>query len=127
MRSLCAAGALAVNRSGGSQIRSTWQSAEMTSYFIGLPSLWDTVDVRVARRAGDCLPGILADALQRLALFGRQPGMQRIEMHIAGALRHLDHLDEVLGGGADRCRPDGIVGPAALRRVGFAPIALAVL
>jgi hypothetical protein len=25
---------LAVKRSGGSQIRSTWQSAEMTSYFI---------------------------------------------------------------------------------------------
>jgi hypothetical protein len=26
---------LAVNRSGGSQIRSTWPSAEMTSYFMG--------------------------------------------------------------------------------------------
>jgi hypothetical protein len=27
-----------VNRSGGSQIRSMWQSAEMTSYFIGMSS-----------------------------------------------------------------------------------------
>src|SRR5437763_16656994 len=38
MRSLNAAEAFAVNRSGGSQIRSTWQSAEMTSYFIALSS-----------------------------------------------------------------------------------------
>src|SRR6201997_5099949 len=36
MRSRSAAEALAVNRSGGSQIRSMWQSAEMTSYFIGM-------------------------------------------------------------------------------------------
>src|SRR6516164_3867121 len=34
MRSLYAALALAVKRSGGSQIRSRWESAEMTSYFI---------------------------------------------------------------------------------------------
>src|SRR5438270_350864 len=34
MRSRSAAEALAVNRSGGSQIRSMWQSAEITSYFI---------------------------------------------------------------------------------------------
>src|SRR5947208_6974162 len=38
MRSRNAAEALVVNRSGGSQIRSTWQSAEMTSYFIALSS-----------------------------------------------------------------------------------------
>src|SRR5438105_8036595 len=38
MRSLNAAEALAVNRSGGSQTRSIWQSAEMTSYFIALSS-----------------------------------------------------------------------------------------
>ena len=35
MRSLRAAEALLVKRSGGSQIRSTWPSAEMTSYFMG--------------------------------------------------------------------------------------------
>ena len=35
MRSLRAAEALRVKRSGGSQIRSTWPSAEMTSYFMG--------------------------------------------------------------------------------------------
>src|SRR6266567_5718195 len=35
MRSLRDAEALRVKRSGGSQIRSTWPSAEMTSYFIG--------------------------------------------------------------------------------------------
>src|SRR5215213_4229284 len=34
MRSLRAAEALLVKRSGGSQIRSTWPSAEMTSYFM---------------------------------------------------------------------------------------------
>jgi hypothetical protein len=28
-----------VNRSGGSQIKSIWQSAEMTSYFIGMSSV----------------------------------------------------------------------------------------
>src|ERR1700719_3719294 len=39
MRSFSAAEALAVNRSGGSQIRSMWQSAEMTSYFIGMSSV----------------------------------------------------------------------------------------
>src|SRR5947208_12456048 len=39
MRSFRAAEALAVNRSGGSQIRSMWQSAEMTSYFIGMSSV----------------------------------------------------------------------------------------
>src|SRR5271163_1405057 len=39
MRSFSAAGAWAVNRSGGSQIRSMWQSAEMTSYFIGMSSV----------------------------------------------------------------------------------------
>src|SRR5271155_1212775 len=39
MRSFIAAGALAVNRSGGSQIRSMWQSAEMTSYFMGMSSV----------------------------------------------------------------------------------------
>src|SRR5438270_6809085 len=38
MRSLNAADAFAVNRSGGSQITSIWQSAEMTSYFIALSS-----------------------------------------------------------------------------------------
>src|SRR5713226_60621 len=35
MRSLRDAEALRVKRSGGSQIRSTWPSAEMTSYFMG--------------------------------------------------------------------------------------------
>src|SRR5882724_9795450 len=35
MRSLSAAEAFLVKRSGGSQIRSTWPSAEMTSYFMG--------------------------------------------------------------------------------------------
>src|SRR5882672_6790614 len=35
MRSFRAAEALLVKRSGGSQIRSTWPSAEMTSYFMG--------------------------------------------------------------------------------------------
>src|ERR1700726_2085742 len=39
MRFFSAAEALAVNRSGGSQIRSMWQSAEMTSYFIGMSSV----------------------------------------------------------------------------------------
>src|SRR5215203_3501638 len=38
MRSLNAADAFLVNRSGGNQIRSTWPSAEMTSYFMGLSS-----------------------------------------------------------------------------------------
>src|SRR5580700_11330612 len=37
MRSFSAAGALALNRSGGSQIKSMWQSAEMTSYFMACP------------------------------------------------------------------------------------------
>src|SRR6266853_1971347 len=101
MRSRTAAGALAVNRSGGSQIRSTWQSAEMTSYFIALPPIARGC-ARVARRAGDCLSGILADTLQCFAVYGRQRGVRRIEMHISGALRHLDHLDETLGGGPDR-------------------------
>src|SRR6266403_5219042 len=39
MRFFSTAEALAVNRSGGSQIRSMWQSAEMTSYFIGMSSV----------------------------------------------------------------------------------------
>src|SRR4051812_5286655 len=34
MRSLSADEAFLVNRSGGNQIRSTWPSAEMTSYFM---------------------------------------------------------------------------------------------
>src|SRR5918994_2193919 len=41
MRSLRAAEALLVNRSGGSQIRSTWPSAEMTSYFMARSSARD--------------------------------------------------------------------------------------
>src|SRR5262249_858821 len=36
MRSLNSAEAFLVKRSGGSQIRSTWPSAEMTSYFIAV-------------------------------------------------------------------------------------------
>src|SRR5436190_511903 len=42
MRSFIAADALLVNRSGGSQIRSTWPSAEITSYFMGLSS-WTSI------------------------------------------------------------------------------------
>src|ERR1700730_12328810 len=42
MRSLRDAEALRVKRSGGSQIRSTWPSAEMTSYFMGA-LLWTTI------------------------------------------------------------------------------------
>jgi hypothetical protein len=34
MKSFIAADALEVNKSGGNQIRSTWQSAEIISYFI---------------------------------------------------------------------------------------------
>ena len=37
MRSRNAALALLVKRSGGSQIKSTWQSAEITSYFMFYP------------------------------------------------------------------------------------------
>ena len=39
LESLVGAGAFVVNRSGGSQIKSIWQSAEMTSYFIGMSSV----------------------------------------------------------------------------------------
>src|SRR5260370_40488275 len=39
MRSFIAGGALAVNRSGGSQIRSVWQAGEVTEYFIRMCSV----------------------------------------------------------------------------------------
>src|SRR5438094_4688887 len=74
-------------------------------------------------RRADCL----ADALQCLAVFGRQPGVLRIEMHVARPLRQLDHLDEALGRRPDRYGPDRVVGPAATGPVGLAAIALAGL
>src|ERR1041385_6538792 len=55
MRSRKAADAFAVNRSGGSQIRWIWQSAEITSYFMLLPSLRRGCS-RVTRRGADYQP-----------------------------------------------------------------------
>src|SRR5580700_5124547 len=59
MRSFKAAGALEVNRSGGSQIRSMWQSAEMKSYFIGTPLGADLAPV-AAMRANPTKPSMHA-------------------------------------------------------------------
>src|SRR5437868_1756093 len=129
MRSLTPAGALAVNRSGGSQIRSTWQSAEMTSYFIALPSFADGWRQRSAaggRLPSNCLSS-LADALQRLPVSRRQLAMRRIEMHIACPLRHFHHLREVLRRRPDRNGFNPVPGLAAPRRIGLAPVALATL
>src|SRR6266542_2729400 len=58
MRSLRAAEALLVKRSGGSQIRSTWPSAEMTSYCMGA----------ILREASSPGMGCLASPSLRLAV-----------------------------------------------------------
>src|SRR5580692_3740078 len=64
MRSLSDAGALPVKRSGGSQIRSTWQSAEITLYCIALFSIL-AIALSVARPIRHCEERVAATRQSR--------------------------------------------------------------
>src|SRR3954470_6281119 len=65
MRSLNWAEAFLVKRSGGSQIRSTWPSAEMTSYFMGT----------VLRSASSLRKPLIASPLRHRSAIHARPGL----------------------------------------------------
>src|ERR1051326_339360 len=90
-----AAEALAVNRSGGSQIRSTWQSAEMTSYFIALSSSRSHVSQTNACGSVRLVPGSQSKPrcnIEKRALIGRslaQIGIAVGAQYVDGAAERL--------------------------------------
>src|ERR1051325_9013226 len=95
MRSRNAAEALAVNRSGGSQIRSTWQSAEMTSYFIALSSSRSHVFQTNACGSVRLVPGFQSNPrrdVEKRALIGRslaQIGIAVCAQYVDGTAERL--------------------------------------